>query len=111
MIPAFVANTLRRVQSEATPNKAGLGLPQPRRRNLGPFNFNRLWRRARGEKFAWVTPKTFHKTVATLIADEFGLQAAARQLGHANESVTRRHYVDLPTQAPDFTTALDRLDS
>ncbi|MFD0362831.1 hypothetical protein ACFQZZ_15410 [Nocardia sp. GCM10030253] len=74
-----------------------------------PWWFNRLWRQALGEKFAWVTPKTFRKTVASLIADQYGPQAAARQLGHANDSVTKRHYIDQPTEAPDFTAALGRL--
>ncbi|WP_051174999.1 site-specific integrase [Nocardia exalbida] len=74
-----------------------------------PHNFNRLWRQARGEKFAWVTPKTFRKTLASLIADQYGPQAAAQQLGHANDSVTKRHYIDQPTEAPDFTAALGRL--
>ncbi|MGW6697241.1 NAD-dependent epimerase/dehydratase family protein [Nocardia sp. NPDC055049] len=34
---------------------------------------------------------------------------AARQLGHAGDAVTRRHYIDQPTQAPDFTATLERL--
>ncbi|WP_280242970.1 hypothetical protein [Nocardia abscessus] len=56
-----------------------------------PDNFNRQWRQARGEKFAWVTPKTFRKTVASLIANQYDPQAADQQLGHANDSVTKRH--------------------
>ncbi|MEV6322404.1 hypothetical protein AB0M45_14590 [Nocardia sp. NPDC051787] len=33
----------------------------------------------------------------------------AQQLGHANDSVTKRHYIDQPTKAHDFTAALGRL--
>ncbi|WP_433578724.1 hypothetical protein [Nocardia brasiliensis] len=31
------------------------------------------------------------------------------QLGHADDSVTKRHYIDQPTEAPDFTAALGSL--
>ncbi|WP_186818642.1 hypothetical protein [Nocardia ninae] len=31
------------------------------------------------------------------------------QLGHANDSVTKRHYIDQPTEASDFTAALGGL--
>ncbi|BDU01693.1 hypothetical protein IFM12276_47210 [Nocardia sputorum] len=69
---------------------------------------------------AWpARPRNFHnrrrhtppvrKTVASPIADQYGPQAAAQQLGHANDSVTKRHYIDQPTEAPDFTAALGRL--
>ncbi|MEV4233898.1 tyrosine-type recombinase/integrase [Nocardia sp. NPDC050408] len=96
-------------QAEAVDNDLDLVFPNRDGGIWDPHNFNRLWRQARGEKFAWVTPKTFRKTVASLIADEYGPQAAAQQLGHANDSVTKRHYIDQPTEAPDFTAALGRL--
>ncbi|MFI9633576.1 tyrosine-type recombinase/integrase [Nocardia sp. NPDC051929] len=109
VLPQFVVDTLRRVKAEAIENELDLVFPNRDGGIWDPHNFNRLWRQARGEKFAWVTPKTFRKTVASLIADQYGPQAAAQQLGHANDSVTKRHYIDQPTEAPDFTAALGRL--
>ncbi len=74
-----------------------------------PHNFRRSWRRARGNEFAWVTPKTFRKTVATLIANEHGASHAARQLGHADDgTIAHRHYIDTPHEVADYTDLLDR---
>ncbi|MGK8505248.1 tyrosine-type recombinase/integrase [Nocardia asiatica] len=93
VLPQFVVDTLRRVKAEAIENELDLVFPNRDGGIWDPHNFNRLWRQARGDKFAWVTPKTFRKTVASLIADQYGPQAAAQQLGHANDSVTKRHYM------------------
>ncbi|MGV9663739.1 tyrosine-type recombinase/integrase [Nocardia niigatensis] len=109
VIPPFVVETLKRVKEETEENDLDLVFPSRDGGIWDPHNFNRLWRQARGTKFEWVTPKTFRKTVASMIAEEYGPQAAAQQLGHANDSVTKRHYIDQPTAAPDFTTALNRL--
>ncbi|MGW5312965.1 tyrosine-type recombinase/integrase [Nocardia thailandica] len=109
LVPGFAAEALRRVRAHPVPSELDLVFPNRDGGIWDPHNFGRLWRQARGEQFAWVTAKTFRKTVASLIAEEYGLAAAARQLGHANETVTRRHYVDQPSTAPDFTAALDRL--
>ncbi|MGW4843984.1 tyrosine-type recombinase/integrase [Nocardia brasiliensis] len=109
VLPQFVIDTLQRLKAEAVDNDLDLVFPNRDGGIWDPHNFNRLWRQARGEKFAWVTPKTFRKTVASLIAEQYGPQAAAQQLGHANDSVTKRHYIDQPTEAPDFTAALDGL--
>ncbi|MEV6225111.1 tyrosine-type recombinase/integrase [Nocardia fluminea] len=109
LIPPFVVETLRRVQAEATPNELDLVFPNRDGGIWDPNNFNRLWKQARGDKFAWITAKTFRKTVATMIATVHSPEDAARQLGHAGDAVTRRHYIDQPTQAPDFTATLERL--
>ena len=53
-----------------------------------------VWRTTfRGTEWDWVTPKTLRKTVATLVDAELGSKAAAKQLGHASDAVTLRHYV------------------
>jgi integrase len=109
VLPQFVIDTLRRVEAEAIDNDLDLVFPNRDGGIWDPHNFNRLWRQARGEKFAWVTPKTFRKTVVSLIAEQYGPQAAAQRLGHANDSVTKRRYIDQPTQAPDLTAALRHL--
>ncbi|NKY60806.1 tyrosine-type recombinase/integrase [Nocardia flavorosea] len=74
-----------------------------------PANFRRSWREARGSKFAWVEPKTFRKTVATVIADEYGHERAGAQLGHTPGSkVTQLSYIQRALLVADSTPALDR---
>lgn len=41
----------------------------------------------------WVTQKTLRKTVATLVDAEHGSVMASRQLGHASDTMTRKHYI------------------
>lgn len=73
-------------------------------------NFGRIWRQARGTTFAWVTPATFRKVVATIIAEEVDADQAGRQLGHVpGSNVTELHYIDRPSLAPDSSPILDRL--
>lgn len=58
----------------------------------------------------WVSPHIFRKTVATVVAADRDLEAAAEQLGHAGGSdVTRRHYVQKANVGPDVRAALDAL--
>ncbi|NNH73003.1 tyrosine-type recombinase/integrase [Nocardia uniformis] len=111
ILPPFVVDTLRQVKAKAVKNDLDLVFPNRDGGIWDPHNFNRSWRQARGEKFAWVTPKTFRKTVASMLAQEHGARAAAQQLGHANTATTKRHYIDQPTEAPDFTSTLGRLAS
>lgn len=73
-------------------------------------NVNRSWREIRGEDFAWVTPKTLRKTAGTAIEREFGMEAAAAQLGHSSPDVTRKHYVKRAHEAGDYTAALDKFN-
>ncbi|WP_148275423.1 hypothetical protein [Gordonia polyisoprenivorans] len=56
-----------------------------------------------------MTPKTFRKTVATILADETGMEAAAEQLGHTSPENTRRHYVQRKKITGDVRRVLDRL--
>ncbi|MGX1772005.1 hypothetical protein ACWIGW_07800 [Nocardia brasiliensis] len=74
-----------------------------------PANFRRTWRDARGETYAWVVPKTFRKTVATVITREYGIGQAGLQLGHRRGSkVTEEHYVERELLVPDSSAALER---
>jgi integrase len=62
-----------------------------------PLHYN-AWRRrhfdpaVRAAGLADVTPHDLRATHATWVADRHGVMAAARGLGHANVSVTTRHY-------------------
>ena len=79
---------------------------------MWPHNIRRQWREARaGTGFEWVTPHTFRKTVATLIDETAGTRSAAAQLGHASETITRKHYVAKPKVAPDVSEILEQLAS
>ena len=55
--------------------------------------------RRRHPEWAWVVPKTFRKTAATLVGEEFGLEIARAQLDHSSSATTARHY----TAPPDLS--------
>ncbi|WP_164983828.1 hypothetical protein [Cellulomonas endophytica] len=54
-----------------------------------------------------MTPHHFRKTVATMIEREVGAAAAAAQLGHSSPAVTRTHYIQRNTVAPDHAALLE----
>lgn len=65
-------------------------------------NLLRQWSDAlAGTQYAGTTPKSFRKAVATLLAEEIGVDAASDQLGHFDGAVTRRHYIKHRKQGPD----------
>lgn len=59
------------------------------------------------ERFGWVTPHTFRRTVATTLERELGIEAAQAQLGHASVSTTQ-FYVARRTMAI-YGGALEKL--
>lgn len=69
----------------------------------------KAWRQARGDELAHVTLRAFRRTVATLVADEYGPDEAARQLGHEDSQITRERYIQRAEAAGDFTSVLNRL--
>ncbi|MFI5783288.1 hypothetical protein [Nocardia sp. NPDC051570] len=77
-----------------------------------PHNFARTWRDARGSAYAWITARTMRRTNLTAVAEEYGTEQASRQGGHAvistGADITNR-YLDRPLQAPDSTSALEKL--
>ncbi|MGN2639599.1 tyrosine-type recombinase/integrase [Nocardia takedensis] len=112
VLPRFVVEALRRRETVAVDNALDLVFTTRSGTIYDPHNFRRSWRSARGTKFDWVTPKTFRKTVATLIAHEYGPGHAAHQLGHADDGTTaKRHYIDTPHEVADFTGLLNRTRS
>jgi integrase len=73
-------------------------------------NVERRWRQVRKDTgLDWVTPHTFRKTVATLIAERVGAETAARQLGHSSPDITRQFYISKPEIAADVAHVLDEL--
>lgn len=77
-----------------------------------PNNYRTTWRAALAETpWKGTTPKSFRKTVATVLRDELGVQAAKDQLGHESERTTLKHYADQVHRGPDAGLVLARLFS
>ncbi|MDF2917868.1 MAG: site-specific integrase [Microbacterium sp.] len=75
-----------------------------------PNNYRTTWRAAlAGTPYARTTPKSFRKTVATVVRDKLGIEAAKAQLGHEDESTTRKHYADEVHHGPALGPVLDDL--
>lgn len=75
-----------------------------------PNNYRTAWRQALAETpWEGTTPKSFRKTVATVVRDELGIEAARDQLGHEDERTTRGHYADEVHMGPAVGAVLDRL--
>lgn len=108
-LPRFARDTLLRLSVDAKATADDLVFPSSTGTLRDPHNVRRQWRDARGERFAWVTPHSFRRTVATLIDRESTTEDAASQLGHSGTAVTRKHYIEKATAAPDLTEVLDRL--
>ncbi|MFD3706177.1 tyrosine-type recombinase/integrase [Nocardia sp. NPDC058658] len=107
VLPKFVVETLRRRAAVALANPLDLVFTARTGGIYDPHNYRRSWRSARGSRFTWVTPKTFRKSIATLIANEYGASHAARQLGHSDNGTTAaRHYIDSPSEVADYTGLL-----
>jgi len=109
-LPKFAVVMLARRKLEQNPEVNPLGVVFPSRAGtvIDPGNLRRQWREARGEEFDWVKPSSFRKTVATIIEREVGSTVAARQLGHASDVVTLKHYVEKDKHAPDSSEILGR---
>jgi integrase len=91
-LPPFAVAMLARLRAEATgalvfPNRDG----GPR----DPRAMRRIWDKAlEGTEWEWVTLKVLRKTVATYLSEVEGSVRAAAQLGHADDRVTRAHYIE-----------------
>lgn len=109
-IPAFTRDMLLRRIVDANRTPDDLVFPSSTGTLRDPHNVRRQWRDARGEKFEWVTPHSFRRTVATLIDREADAEAAATQLGHSGSAVTKRHYIEKAVVTPDLTAVLDQFD-
>ncbi|WP_072815759.1 tyrosine-type recombinase/integrase [Rhodococcus zopfii] len=107
-LPKFTRTTLLRLSVNAKPTADDLVFPSSAGTLRDPHNVRRQWRDARGERFAWVTPHSFRRTVATLIDRESSTEDAASQLGHSGTAVTRKHYIEKAAAAPDLTDVLEQ---
>ena len=108
-LPQFAVNMLLRRQIEQLEgNTYDVVFPSSTGTLRDPSNFRKQWRTARQALgFEWVTPHTFRKSVGTILANTQGLAAASRQLGHSNEQITAKHYVQRLAEAPDMSQVLE----
>lgn len=56
----------------------------------------------------WVTPHAFRRTVATVVRDGMGIEAAQAQLSHSQLSTTESHYAQRRTVGPDARDVLQK---
>ena len=110
VLPHFAVETLLRRHTARKANPLNAVFASRRGSWLSPSNVRRQWRQARTETgLEWVIPHTFRKTVATLLDREADTSAAAEQLGHVHETVTRTHYIERANQAADVSDVLQML--
>ena len=62
-----------------------------------------------GTEWEWVHTHVMRKTVATILARELDSEAAAEQLGHADDETTKRSYIEKMRATLDVRHALNRL--
>lgn len=111
LLPKFAADSLmaHRVGVTAA-NTLDLVFPSAKGTVRDPNNFRKQLSKAlTPAKLDWVTPHTFRRTVATVIARASDLSNAATQLGHSGTAITAKHYVEKDTAVPDLTEILDQL--
>lgn len=63
------------------------------------------------EHLRWVTPHSFRRSVATVVRDGMGAEAAQQQLSHAQLATTEGHYLQRMTAGPDTRAVLDKWSS
>ena len=111
-VPPQLMETLRRrrdTQPENNPNDAVFVT------HAGtwvlPCNMRAAWRRVRKQAdLDWVEPRNLRVTVGTKVANTISPAAAAQLLGHADETITRKHYMDKSHEArPQVADALAAL--
>ncbi|EJZ14993.1 putative phage integrase [Mycolicibacterium fortuitum subsp. fortuitum DSM 46621 = ATCC 6841 = JCM 6387] len=60
------------------------------------------------EHLQWVTPHSFRRSVATVVRDGLGVEAAQQQLSHAQIATTEGHYLQRVTAGPDTRAVLEK---
>jgi integrase len=110
VLPDFAIAVLRRRQGTTRENPNGAVFPTRNGTWQQVNNVERRWRQIRRDTgLDWVTPHTFRKTVATLIAERVSAETASQQLGHSSPAVTREFYISKPAIAADVADVLAEL--
>lgn len=108
-VPQFAVDVLLRRQVEAGESPYVFATSAGTLRS--PANVRTALRKACGSTFEdqKITPHTLRRTVATIVAEEHGIETASRLLGHADISITDRAYNRPGTRAPDTSSVLGGL--
>jgi len=97
-VPQFTADVIRQRLKLIDPEDTEHLLFFSRKNTpLTPYNVRRTFRgivRAAGLEGLNISPHSFRRTGATLLANELGMQAAADVLGHTSTSTTKAHYAE-----------------
>lgn len=110
VLPDFAVAVLQRRQGTTRENPSGAVFPTRNGTWQQVNNVERRWRQIRKDTgLDWVTPHTFRKTVATLIAERVGAETASQQLGHSSPTITREFYISKPAIAADVADVLAEL--
>jgi integrase len=110
-LPPFGLTLLRKRWTEVPSRPADPVFASRRGTHLQPDNVRRSLRCALQQQvdLKWVSPHVFRKTVATVLSGQGLVTAAAAQLGHVNEDITKKFYVMKSKTAPDVSHALEVL--
>ncbi|WP_430791301.1 tyrosine-type recombinase/integrase [Actinoplanes sp. G11-F43] len=110
-LPAFALTMLSRRQTEEPHNQDDPLFASRTGTFVQPDNMRRSLRCAlqRQADLKWVSPHVFRKTVATVLSGQGLVTEAAAQLGHVDESITKKFYIQKPSTAPDVSHALEIL--
>jgi integrase len=110
-LPPFALAMLRRRRSEEPHRRDDPVFASRTGTFVQPDNMRRSLRCAlqRQADLKWVSPHVFRKTVATVLSGQGLVSEAAAQLGHVDENITKKFYVQKPSTAPDVSHALETL--
>ena len=110
-LPPFALAMLRRRQIEVAHGRDAPVFASRAGTFIQPDNMRRSLRSSlqRQADLKWVSPHVFRKTVATVLSGQGLVTEAAAQLGHADENITKKFYIQKPSTAPDVSHALQLL--
>lgn len=100
---------INRRKGEDWADHADMLFPSVRLTYMETNNFNRLFRKAKGDEWAWVTIHTLRRTVATIINSELGSREASDLLGHSDMGLTQRVYVARNDAGVEIGMVIDRI--
>ncbi len=110
VLPPFAVTALKERRRATPPNSLDAVFATRNGTWHQVCNIERRWRQIReGTGLEWVTPHTFRKTIATVIAQRLGAEAAAAQLGHSSATITREFYIAKPAIDADAAEILEIL--
>ena len=110
VLPHFAVAVLRRRQAVTKENPHDAVFPTRNGTWQQVNNVERRWRQIRKDtELDWVTPHTFRRTVASLIAERVDTETASQQLGHSSPAITREFYISKPAIAADVAQVLEEL--